>query len=53
MDVLFLILPVALVMAGGFLWAFFYSVRKGQFDDLDTPRYRAIFDDVPTRRPRL
>ena len=50
MEVLFLILPVALVMAGAALASFFYAVHKGQFDDLDTPSYRAILDDVPTRK---
>ena len=52
MEVLFLILPVALVMAGAALGAFFYAVHKGQFDDLDTPSYRAILDDEPVRRRR-
>lgn len=45
MSILFIVLPVALVLAAcgvaGFLWA----VRQGQYDDLDTPPYRAIFDD--------
>jgi cbb3-type cytochrome oxidase maturation protein len=50
MEVLFLILPVALLMAGAALASFFIAVKRGQFDDLDTPRYRAIFDDVPVRK---
>lgn len=45
MSVLYIVLPLALVLAAlgvaGFLWA----VRRGQYDDLDTPAYRAIFDD--------
>lgn len=45
MSVLFVVLPIALVLAAfgvaGFLWA----VRQGQYDDLDTPPYRAMFDD--------
>ncbi len=45
MSVIFIILPIALLMAGIALGAFFLSVRKGQFDDLDTPPIRAIFDD--------
>lgn len=54
MSVLFIILPLAIVMAGVALAAFFLSVRKGQFDDLDTPPHRAIFDDdaVPTAKPK-
>jgi cbb3-type cytochrome oxidase maturation protein len=34
-------------MAGVALAAFFVAVRHGQFDDLDTPQLRAIFDDAP------
>ena len=47
MQVLFIVVPLAMVMAGLALGAFFVAVRRGQFDDLDTPRYRAIFDDAP------
>lgn len=42
---IFIILPLALLMAGGFLAAFFWSVHQGQYDDVDTPSQRAIFDD--------
>jgi cbb3-type cytochrome oxidase maturation protein len=57
MEVIFVILPIALVMAGIALATFFWAVSKGQFDDLDTPRYRALFDDAaaadkPTSKAR-
>ncbi|HEX8916403.1 MAG TPA: cbb3-type cytochrome oxidase assembly protein CcoS [Humisphaera sp.] len=42
---MFILLPLAILMAGAFLAAFLLSVRRGQYDDMDTPRYRAIFDD--------
>jgi cbb3-type cytochrome oxidase maturation protein len=45
MNVIFLLLPLALVMAGGALAAFLWSVRNGQLDDLDTPQHRALFDN--------
>jgi len=48
MEVLFIILPLAILMAGGALAAFYWSVHGGQLDDLDTPRYRALFDESPT-----
>ncbi len=54
MEVIFIVLPLAITMAGVALAAFLWSVRKGQFDDLDTPRYRALFDDQvpgPTAAP--
>jgi cbb3-type cytochrome oxidase maturation protein len=45
MTVLFIVLPLAIVMAACFLFAFIVSVRKGQYDDLDTPPLRMLFDD--------
>ena len=45
MEVIFIILPLALLMAAGFLAAFCWSVHRGQFDDLDTPTHRVLFDD--------
>lgn len=45
MIVLFIILPLALVMAGLALFAFLQAVAHGQYDDLDTPAHRATFDD--------
>lgn len=45
MSVIYLMLPMALVIAGFFVWVFIRSVKGGQFDDLDTPPIRAIFDD--------
>ncbi len=45
MSVIFIVLPLALVLAavaiGGFIWA----TRGGQFDDLDTAPLRAIHDE--------
>lgn len=45
MAVLFIVAPLAIVMAGVALGAFFWAVHRGQFDDLDTPQHRALFDD--------
>lgn len=45
MSVLFVILPLAFILAGCAVVAFAYAVRQGQFDDLDTPSHRMLFDD--------
>jgi len=47
MSVIYVVLPLALVIAAGMVWAFVRSVRKGQFDDLDTPAIRMLFEDTP------
>ncbi len=44
MSVLFIALPVALGLAGIAVAAFVISVRCGQFDDLETPPLRMLFD---------
>jgi cbb3-type cytochrome oxidase maturation protein len=51
MSVIYVVLPLALVIAAGMVWAFVRSVRKGQFDDLDTPAIRMLFEDSPVRNP--
>ena len=45
MSVIFIVLPLAIVMAGAALLAFAWAVRGGQFDDLDTPALRVMLDD--------
>jgi cbb3-type cytochrome oxidase maturation protein len=44
MNVLLLLLLISLVIAGGFLLAFFWSVRDGQFDDDYSPARRILFE---------
>ncbi len=47
MNILLVLLPVSLVLLGVAIWAFFWAVNKGQFDDLDTPALRILEDDPP------
>ncbi len=49
MELVFVALPVALVIGGGALVAFIWAARDDQFEDLDTPPNRALFDDLPAR----
>ncbi len=50
MTVLYIILPLALLVVGGAVAAFAWSVRSGQLDDVDTPPRRILFDDDATGR---
>jgi cbb3-type cytochrome oxidase maturation protein len=45
MSVLFIALPVALIIATLAVILFVIQVRSGQYDDLDTPPRRMLFDD--------
>ena len=47
MSVLILLIAFSILIAGGFLAAFIWSVKKGQFDDDYTPSIRMLFDDNP------
>jgi len=48
MSVVYIMIPVALLLAGLGVAAFIIAAKKGQFDDLDTPALRAVFDDDET-----
>lgn len=52
MSVLFIALPVALLLGGAAVAAFALAVRNGQFDDLETPPRRILFDDREIREPK-
>jgi len=36
---------ISLTLALGFLGAFFWAVKSGQFDDTETPSRRMLFED--------
>ncbi len=45
MSILYLLIPLSLVLLGLAVWAFFWAVNSGQFDDLDSPGWRILLDD--------
>lgn len=45
MSAIFLLVGFSLVVAGGFLLAFIWSVRSGQYEDDYTPAVRILFED--------
>ena len=45
MSILYVLIPLALLLLAFAVWAFFWAVGSGQFDDLDTPAVRIIMDD--------
>ncbi len=49
MELVFVALPVALVIGGAALVAFVWAAKDDQFEDLDTPPKRAIFDELPAQ----
>ena len=51
MGVLYLLIPLAILLAGAAVFTFIWAVRSGQFDDLETPAIRVLFDDEEAPRP--
>ena len=52
MSIVYLLIPLGLVLVGIGLWAFFWAVGNGQFDDLDSPGWTVLSDDDgPPERP--
>lgn len=51
MEILYLLIPLAvlimMVAAGAFIWA----VKNGQYDDLEGPAHRILMDDDDPRIP--
>ena len=52
MNAVFLLLPLALLIAGVMLALFIWAVRSGQFDDLETPAMRVLFDDTTPKKKK-
>jgi len=45
MSVIYILLPVAALLATAAIAAFIWAVRGGQLDDLDTPAVRILHDE--------
>lgn len=45
MEALFILIVASVIVAVGFLIAFIWNVKDGQFDDDYTPSVRILFDD--------
>ena len=45
MSAIFILIAISLVVAIGFLAAFIWAVRNGQYDDDYTPSVRMLFDE--------
>jgi cbb3-type cytochrome oxidase maturation protein len=50
MEVLIYLVPLAVTLGALGLAAFLWSLKNGQYDDLDGAAWRAIADDEPVER---
>ena len=45
LPILFVLIPVALLLAGIGVYGFTWAVRSGQYEDVDTPALRPLLED--------
>jgi cbb3-type cytochrome oxidase maturation protein len=45
MIVIYLLIPLSILIAVGFLAAFIWAVRSGQYEDTHTPSLRMLWED--------
>ena len=46
MESLYLLIPIAIVIVAAAIAVFFWAVKSGQYDDLDTEASRILFDET-------
>ena len=51
MSIIFLLIPLSILFAVAFLFAFIWSVRSGQYEDTTTPSMRVLLDEKISAKP--
>ncbi len=55
MEILYFLIPLAIIMMGVMVWGLIWTVKNDQYDDLEGPAHRILMDDddprIPRRRP--
>ena len=46
MNILYVMVPIAILLGISFLVAFIWGVKNGQFDDLETPSHRILIPEA-------
>ncbi len=52
MDILYLLIPLSLVLVFVIAALFWWSLKSGQYEDLDGPGYRILMDDDESDAPK-
>ena len=52
MDIIYILVPLSIVLLGIAVSIFFWAVKAGQFDDLESPAHKILFDDDDPQTPR-
>ncbi len=50
MEIIYLLVPLSMVLVIVIVYFFLWSVRNGQFDDMEGPAHRILHDDDGVHR---
>jgi cbb3-type cytochrome oxidase maturation protein len=45
MEILYLLIPISLIFVAIIAWVFIWSVKSGQFDDMEGPAHEILMDN--------
>jgi cbb3-type cytochrome oxidase maturation protein len=48
MEIIYLLIPIALILVAVIIWLFMWAVKSDQFDDLEGPAHKIIMDNDKT-----
>jgi len=51
MTILYLLIPIGILFLGAAIWLFIWTVRSGQYEDLEGPAHRILMDDDDPKIP--
>jgi cbb3-type cytochrome oxidase maturation protein len=51
MDIIYALVPLSILLIGIAVLVFFWAVKSGQFEDLESPAHRILFDDDDDLKP--
>lgn len=45
MSMLYVLIPLAIILLAVAIWALFWAIKSGQFDDLESQGWSVVLDD--------
>jgi cbb3-type cytochrome oxidase maturation protein len=45
MEIIYFLIPIALVLVAGIVAGLFWAVKSGQFDDMEGPAHQILMDE--------
>ena len=45
MEIIYLLIPIALILVGLIVWALLWAIKSGQFDDMEGPAHQILMEE--------